>query len=187
LWPDAEIGAHATLIADEGPIILGNNTNVADLAVLSTEFGGEISIGERCEIHRGALLLSYGGRIEIGNECSVNPYCVLYGHGGLKIGNGVRIAAHSVIIPANHRFDDETLPIRKQPLTKKGIVIEDDVWIGAGVRILDGVVIHEGAIIGSGAVVTKNVPPFTINAGVPSRIIGHRKTAALHATDPQTA
>ncbi|MCK7515996.1 MAG: acyltransferase [Desulfobacterales bacterium] len=72
------------------------------------------------------------------------------GDGGLTIGNNVRIAAHTVIIPANHVFDDVNIPIRKQGLSKKGIVIEDDVWIGSGVKILDGVVIGKGCVIGAG-------------------------------------
>lgn len=177
-WPHAEIGSQARIEARGGHILLGGKTRVADWAVLSTEYGGEIAIGERCEIHHGALLLSYGGRIRLGDDCSVNPYSILYGHGGLSIGNGVRIAAHTVIIPANHRFDDATQPICKQGLSMKGITIEDDVWIGAGVRILDGLIIHRGAVIGAGSVVTRDVPPFTVNAGVPSRVIANR-TAAL--------
>jgi acetyltransferase-like isoleucine patch superfamily enzyme len=175
-WPDAEIGSGAIMETIPGcPISIGRGTKIADGAVVSTETWGEIIIGERCEIYRGALLLTYGGRIKIGDDCSVNPYSVLYGHGGLTIGNGVRIAAHTVIIPANHGFSDVSRPIYQQSSSKKGIVIEDDVWIGTGVRILDGVTIRTGAVIGAGAVVTKDVPPFTVNAGVPSRVIADRK------------
>jgi acetyltransferase-like isoleucine patch superfamily enzyme len=73
-------------------------------AVLDTIYGGSIHIGQDCEIHRYAMLRTYGGSIRIGNKCSIHPYCVIYGHGGLIVGNGVRIATHTVIIPANHNF-----------------------------------------------------------------------------------
>ena len=173
-WPNVEIGRQAKIEASKGHILIGSKTKVTDWAVLSTEYGGEIVIGERCEIQHGALILSYGGRIKLGDDCSVNPYSILYGHGGLTIGNGVRIAAHTVIIPANHLFGDAFRPIFKQGLSMKGITIEDDVWIGTGVRILDGVVVGQGAVIGAGTVVTKDVPPFTVNVGSPSRVISNR-------------
>lgn len=120
------------------------------------------------------MLLSYGGSIEIGDDCTVNPYSILYGHGGLKIGNGVRIAAHCTIIPSNHNFADRSVDIRLQGLTNLGITIEDDVWIGTGVRILDGVTIAKGCIVAAGAVVTQSTSPYTIVGGVPSRKLKDR-------------
>ncbi|MDP2912849.1 MAG: acyltransferase, partial [Candidatus Omnitrophota bacterium] len=101
--------------------------------------------------------------------------CVIYGHGGLKIGSGVRIAAHAVIIPAKHNYEDPDRFIYQQGMTCRGIEIRDDVWIGAGARILDGVVIGKGAVIASGAVVTRDVPEYAVAAGVPARIIKYRK------------
>ena len=83
------------------------------------------------------MLLTYGGDISIGNFCSINPFSVIYGHGGVKIGDGVRIATHCVIIPANHNFEAIDQFIFQQGETRKGIIIEDDVWLGAGARILD--------------------------------------------------
>ncbi len=133
-----------------------------------------MKIGPYTRIHEQALLLSYGGDIELGENCSVNPFCVLYGLGGLKIGNGVRIATHTVIVPANHGFDDPDTFIFRQAETRKGIVIEDDVWIGSGCRILDGVCIGRGSVIGAGAVVTRSIPAYSIAAGVPARVIGQR-------------
>lgn len=117
------------------------------------------------------MILSYGGDIRIGDDCSFNPYCVIYGHGGLRIGNSVRIAAHTVIVPANHNFDDPHTPIRLQGLTTKGITIGNDVWIGAGVRIMDGVEIGNGCVVAAGSVVTKSVPNGAVVAGVPAKVI----------------
>jgi acetyltransferase-like isoleucine patch superfamily enzyme len=68
------------------------------------------------------------------------------------------------------------IPIHQQPEVKKGIKIGNDVWIGAGCRILDGVEIGDGAVIAAGAVVNKNVSSQTIFGGVPARMLGMRKT-----------
>lgn len=141
---------------------------------ISSDLGGSFSIGQRCEIGVGVQILTCGGNIWIGDDCSFNPYCVIYGHGGLRIGNSVRIATQTVIIPANHVFSDRLTPIRLQGLTTKGIEIEDDVWIGAGVKVLDGVTIGRGSVVAAGAVVNKSFPPFSIVGGVPGRIIGCR-------------
>ena len=156
-------------------ISVGENSNIASDARLDAD-NGSITIGNRCWIHPGALILAYGGFISIGDDCTVNPYCVLYGHGGLKIGNGVRIAAHCVIVPSNHVHDKLDVPIFKQGLTKLGIVIEDDVWIGSHVTILDGVHIGYGSIIAAGSVVNKDTPPYSIVGGVPAKILKTRKT-----------
>lgn len=136
--------------------------------------GGAISIGKRTSLDRGVLLRSYGGVIQIGADCSVNPYSVIYGDGGLTIGNGVRIAAHTVIIPANHIFLDPDRYIFEQGESRLGITIGDDVWLGAGVRVLDGVDIKKGTVIGAGAVVTKSTEAFGVYVGVPAKKISSR-------------
>lgn len=136
--------------------------------------GGSISIGSRTFIDRGVVIRALGGSVVIGNDCSVNAYTVLYGCGGLSIGNDVRIAVHAVIIPAKHIFSDSSIPIRTQGSTMKGIIIEDDVWIGAGAKILDGVVLGKGAVVGASAVVTKTIDPYSVVAGVPAKCIYKR-------------
>jgi len=79
-----------------------------------------------------------------------------------------------VVIPANHGIAKDS-PIRKQSITKLGIVIEDDVWIGAGAKILDGVRLRKGSVIGASAVVTQNTEPYCVYVGVPARMIKTRK------------
>jgi acetyltransferase-like isoleucine patch superfamily enzyme len=138
---------------------------------------GSISIGGTCLLMPGCIIASYGGAIRIGSHVSVNPYTILYGHGGLTIGDHTRIAAHCVIIPANHRFD-ASAPIAQQGLSRRGITIGSDVWIGAGARILDGVTIGDGAVIGAGAVVTRDVGCGAVVAGVPAKPISMRGQAA---------
>ncbi len=152
----------------------GSKTTIHPGATISRPGGGRISIGSKCKIHTGVIVETHGGNIEIGDNCSINPLCVIYGHGGLKVGNGVRIAAHTVIIPSNHNFDRTDIPIFQQKQTKKGITIKDDVWIGTGARILDGITLAKGSIIAAGAVVTKSTEEYGIYGGVPAKKISSR-------------
>lgn len=157
-------------------IKIGKCTTIESNVTLNTYIGGgTIKIGNNCELRKGCQLLSYGGNISIGNNVSVNPYTLIYGQGNITIGDYVRIAAHCVLIPSNHIYSDPTCPIYTQGLINKGIIIEDDVWIGCGVRILDGVTIAHGCVIGAGSVVTKSTEPFGIYAGVPAIKIKSRK------------
>ena len=178
------ISKSASLRAIEG-IEIGEDTQILDHAILaagtlmhteeeSAKPNGKIKIGKKCVIFQGAIIASYGGKIEIGDSVTINPYTVLYGHGNLFIGNNTRIATHTVIIPASHIFSDPNQLIREQGIETQGINIGHDVWIGAGVTILDGITIGDKAVIGAGCVVTKNVPEGEIVVGVPGKTIGSR-------------
>ena len=151
-------------------ISLGDEVNISRGVSLS----GRIKIGDRTCIQDFCIFQTWGGEIEVGKDCTFNPFCVIYGHGGLKIGNGVRVATRVVIAPMNHIYKDRLTPIWKQGIEAKGIVIDDDIWIGAGAIILDGVHIGRGAVVGAGAVVTENVEPYKIVAGVPARVVKER-------------
>lgn len=150
---------------------------------MSTEYGGSISIGKKCLVRKNAIIATYGGNIEIGDNCIINYFDVLYGHGNLKIGNYVMFAAHCVVVPASHGFSDITTPIALQSLTKKGIAINDDVWVGAGVKILDGINIGKGSVIGAGSVVTKSLPEYSVAYGVPAKVVSNRKEKHNQTTD----
>jgi acetyltransferase-like isoleucine patch superfamily enzyme len=116
--------------------------------------------------------------VTIGQDCSVQAYSILVGvrdGGPITIGNGVRIAPHVMAFAANHVFADTDVPIHKQGLETAPIVIEDDVWIAGQVMITAGVRIGCGSVIGAGAVVTKDIPPWSVAAGVPARVIKTRK------------
>lgn len=157
-------------------IQLGKKVTVSQHAHLHCyDESSRLEIGDRGHIMPYAMLMTHpGGHIRLGQNCSVNPFTILYGHGGLEIGNDVRIAAHTVIVPANHVFSDPNVPIRLQGLTKQGIVIGDDVWIGANCVILDGCHIGSGSVIAAGTVLSTSVPPRSVVAGVPGRVIKSR-------------
>jgi acetyltransferase-like isoleucine patch superfamily enzyme len=160
---------------EQQAVSLGQQVRMHDTVQLDTSYGGRIAVGSHTELLPGVLLMTYGGSIQVGERCSINPYTVIYGHGeGVRIGNDVLIAGHCLIIPANHVFTRTDIPINRQGTSSKGITIDDDVWIGAGCRILDGVHIGKGAIIAAGSVVNKSVEPFTIVGGVPAKKLKDR-------------
>jgi acetyltransferase-like isoleucine patch superfamily enzyme len=153
------------------PVTVHPTSWVSLRSTIRVNGGGAIVIGKNCEIHPYSMLLTYGGEIQIGDNCSLNSFSIVYGHGGVRIGNGVRIAAHAVIIPANHNPPSDAVPLYLSGTTSKGIVIQDDVWLGAGSCVLDGVHIGRNSIVGAGSVVTKSVPENVTVVGVPGRII----------------
>jgi acetyltransferase-like isoleucine patch superfamily enzyme len=146
-------------------------STVSRHCVIRVNGGGSIAIGAHCEIHDFVMILTYGGNITIGDNCSLNPFSIVYGHGGVEIGRGVRIASHTVVIPANHVRGTDDTSLSFTGLTARGIRIEDDVWIGSGCRILDGVTIGRHAIVGAGSVVVKSIAENVTAVGVPARPI----------------
>ncbi|MFO7539362.1 MAG: acyltransferase [Chloroflexota bacterium] len=136
-----------------------------------------IEIGADSIVMHGAVLHVYNFRdmphsgIRIGRNSLIGEYTVIRGQGGVTIGDRVYTSPFTQIIAVNHIFDDPKRPFVDQGITAEGIVIEDDVWLGAGAVITDGVRVGQGAVVAAGAVVTKDVPPHTVVAGVPARVI----------------
>lgn len=112
------------------------------------------------------------GDVVIGCGSVINSGCVLYTGNGIRIGRDVLIAANCTLAPTNHAFGDPNRPIRTQGFktSRGGIVIGDDVWIGANVVLLDGARIGSGSVIGAGSLVRGELPGFCIAAGVPARV-----------------
>ncbi len=136
-----------------------------------------VEIGDRTLIMHGAVLHVYNFRdlphagIRIGHDSLVGEYTVIRGQGGVDIGDRVYTSPLVQIVAVDHVFDDPTRSFTEQGITAAGITIEDDVWIGSGAVICDGVHVGQGAVVAAGAVVTRDVPPHTVVAGIPARPI----------------
>jgi len=138
-------------------------------------FGDDVTICEGTTIrpsgHWGGSL---GSGLTMGSRSSIGAFSYLGCSGRIAIGNDVMIGPRITMIAENHNFADRSRPMNQQGVNNKGITIGNDVWIGACVTILDGVTVGDHAIIAAGAVVTKDVQPYSIVAGVPARQIKNR-------------
>jgi len=136
-----------------------------------------IEIGSGSIVMHGAVLHVYNfrdmpqSRIRLGKDSLIGEYSVIRGQGGVQIGDRVYTSPFTQIIAVNHVFDDPDRPFVEQGITAEGIIIEDDVWLGAGAVVTDGVRVGKGAVVAAGAVVTKDVAPHTVVGGVPARLI----------------
>jgi len=167
------IGASTIEIGDGAHIFRGVRLDGRDQ-------NSRIWIGDRVALERGVVILTGENcSIEIGENTYIGHYTCLGGPGRIKIGKDCQIASHCGIFANNHNFADLTRKIKDQGLTCKGIVIEDDCWLGHGVTVLDGVTLGQGSVIGAGSVVTKDIPPYSIAVGAPARVIRSRKTTEL--------
>ena len=163
---------------------VGRATRLFDGSNLAAARPDQISIGDYCHIMGEVLVIAPDARCSIGHHCSLGRDSRIWTQSSVTIGNYVLIA-HMVDIHDNnsHSVDwrdrredavnvferNRALDVSK--VDAAPIVIEDDVWIGAKSTILKGVHIGRGAVIAAASLVTKDVPPFTLVAGNPARVI----------------
>jgi acetyltransferase-like isoleucine patch superfamily enzyme len=159
---------------------VGHDVTILDGSYIKSYRPGSVRIGSNTNIHLG-FWLDCGGRrdipgyLSIGEDCGFQAWVVMQAGGSsIRIGNHVRCAHNVTIHAGSHEFGDPSRLIVEQEMVHKGVVIEDDCWLGAKVTVLDGVTIGRGTVVGAGAVVTQSLPPLCIAAGVPARIIGRR-------------
>ena len=128
-------------------------------------------IGKNVNIETGAIL---NPNIEIDDNSSIGVKCEVIGKA--TIGKNVMMGPEVILYAQNHNFKDRNKNIMEQGYDiEKGVIIEDDVWIGRRVIILPGVKVSRGTVIGAGAIVTKTFPEYSVIAGNPAKVIGERK------------
>jgi acetyltransferase-like isoleucine patch superfamily enzyme len=161
-------------------VICGKNLNLMEQSYINALCKTRIIIGDNFTLGRYAIiectgvLRNVGESLVIGSNVGINHYCFLSVRGSIEIGDNVIFGPRVNVFSENHNFDDRNVPIKHQGTTKAKTVIGNDVWIGANVSIMSGVTIGNGCVIGAGAVVTKDIPAYSVAAGVPAKVIGSR-------------
>jgi len=134
--------------------------------------GTDTVIGQHSVIDDFVKIKHVGGNgnITIGEFVYINSGTVIYSGNGVTIGNNVLIGPGCTIVPVNHQFSDKDILIRLQGFqsSKGGILIDDDVWLGANVTILDGSIIRKGCIIAANSLINGKTEEYGIYAGSPA-------------------
>ncbi len=159
-------------------IHIGDNVVIDDYAVLDAKGADNqgIFIDDNVMIGRSTVISCKNGDIYIGENTNIAMNCFIQSAKEVNIGKNVLFAAYCYVIGGgDHETKRTDIPIIAQGQTVKGITINDNCWIGAGVNIIDGVNVDSDSIVGAGAVVTKSVPEFSVAVGVPAKIVKLRK------------
>jgi acetyltransferase-like isoleucine patch superfamily enzyme len=141
----------------------------------------QVEFTKRIEIGHGTRVSSFcrikaSGPLRIGRDVSItNGTCIAASGIGIEIGDDCLISPNVTILSANYRHSELDRPIRQQGTTSKGVKIGNNVWLGAGVVVLDGAVIGDGAIVAPNSVVSTRLPANTIAQGNPARVIFTRR------------
>lgn len=141
--------------------------------------GTTVTVGEGSVIDSFVKIKPVGGsgNVTIGKNSIINSGCVIYSGNGVTIGDHVAIAANCTLAPVNHEYKAKDKLIREQRFgaNKGGIIVEDDVWIGAGAVILDGAILRRGCVIGAMSLVRGEVEAYSIQGGNPLKKLGERR------------
>jgi len=117
------------------------------------------------------VTIKFPENIIVGNNVSFNEYDWIDGNGLIEIGDYVSVGPRVSLISFDHEYSDPEKPVKLQGKILAKIVIQNNVWLGAGAIVRAGVTIGEGSVIGAGSIVLKDVPPHTVVAGVPAKVI----------------
>ncbi len=164
---------------------IGSNSSIGSSARILNASGrsDRITVGENTRIEGELFVFSHGGQLEIGDWCFIGPGSRIWSACCISIGDRVLISHNCNIIDSlTHPINANKRHLQFKEILRSGhprnidlderpVKVNDDVWIGAGATILRGVSIGCASIVGAGSVVTSDVPPHTIVAGNPARII----------------
>ena len=178
---------HARQLAAGPGLILEDGAFVGALSRHGIALGRNVTIARHATLTCTGVLASLGTGIVVGDRVAIGAGAFVGGQGGVRIGDDVIMGPGVRIFSENHAFEDVDRPIRAQGEHRAPTIIHDDCWIGAGATILAGVTVGAGCVVAAGAVLTRSVPPYSIVAGVPARVVRSRLTVVPPAVIPANA
>jgi acetyltransferase-like isoleucine patch superfamily enzyme len=155
----------------EKGVTIGDYSTLDALSLNGLRIGASSSIGSFSILKVSGTLTSIGNKIDIGKNVGIGDFAHIGGAGGVVIGNDTIAGAYLSLHPENHVFTDKQQLIREQGVTRKGIIIGSNCWIGAKVTVLDGSQVGNGCVIAAGAVVNGIFPDNVVIGGVPAKIL----------------
>jgi acetyltransferase-like isoleucine patch superfamily enzyme len=177
---------NAVLIRFGKGVTLERGVIIDGLSRDGMEFGDHVMIGPYSVI-RASMLTNLGAGVRMGTNCSVDAYSYFGSGGPITIGEKVIMGQHISFHSENHDYDRVDIPIKDQGTRRKGIVIEDDCWVGSNTTFLDGAHVGRGCVVAAGSLVRGEIPPYSIVAGAPARVLRSRsKTEAMDSQVPAT-
>ena len=168
-------------IRSKNRIILGKSIIIGDYVEINALSKNGVTIGNNVSIHKNTIiectgvLRNIGEGLFIGNNVGIAQNCFIQVRGQVTIGNNVIFGPGVSVFSENHVFDNPELPVSVQGETRKGVTIEEGVWIGARGIILDGVTIGKNSVVAAGSLVNKDVPSYSVIGGVPAKVLKFRK------------
>lgn len=167
---------YAKYVSAGKDLIIEDYAEVNGLAKEGIRFGNRVTIGKFAIIRPANR---YGGEcgegLIVGDHSNIGPYNYIGCSGKIEIGNNVMLSPRVSIYAENHVFENVNQLMKDQGVKRSFVKIEDDCWIAANSVILAGVTIGRGSVVAAGSVVTKDVPPYSVVAGVPAKVIKSRR------------
>ena len=167
---------HGVVLRHPHKVRIGADVVVDDLVVLDAKGTSNrgITLGNGVFLGRGTILSCKDGDIELGDHTNLGFHCEVFSGSSVVVGHHGLFAAYSYVVGGGHAFEQGDVPVIEQERTSRGIVLGDNVWLGAGAKVLDGVRIGNDVVVGAGAVVTTDLPDAVVAAGVPARVVRTR-------------
>ena len=167
---------HASHITAGRRLNLEDGCEIVGLSKRGIVFGDRCTVGRLATIRPTNVLLDEPGEgLLMGDNSNIGAYSFIGCSGFIEIGNNVMMGPRVTLLAETHNYADPGRPMKSQGVSRSTIRVEDDCWIGAGAQVLPGVTLGRGSVVGAGAVITRDVAPYSVVAGIPARLIKRRR------------